>query len=59
MPIRQRISPCLWFDDQAEAAVTFYTAIFPNSKIGNIARYGGARVSRLCRVALAAPRNQR
>jgi len=38
----QRISPCLWFDDQAEAAVEFYTSIFKNSKILKIARYGEA-----------------
>ena len=36
----QRITPCLWFDDQAEEAVDFYTAIFRNSKILNVARYG-------------------
>jgi predicted 3-demethylubiquinone-9 3-methyltransferase (glyoxalase superfamily) len=43
----QRITPCLWFDDQAEEAVSFYTSIFPNSKILNIARYGeeGSKVS--------------
>ena len=35
-----RISPCLWFDDQAEQAVAFYTGIFPNSRIVKIARYG-------------------
>src|SRR6185503_17286029 len=33
-------APCLWFDDQAEEAVKFYTGIFKNSKIGKIARYG-------------------
>ncbi|MEX2174370.1 MAG: VOC family protein [Pirellulaceae bacterium] len=38
----QRISPCLWFDAQAEEAVAFYTAIFKNSKIVNVARYGEA-----------------
>ena len=38
----QRITPCLWFDDQAEQAVAFYTAIFKNSRIANIARYGEA-----------------
>lgn len=38
----QRISPCLWFDDQAEQAAKFYTAIFKNSRILNIARYGEA-----------------
>ena len=34
------ISPCLWFDDQAEEAARFYTSIFPNSRIGRISRYG-------------------
>jgi hypothetical protein len=29
----QRISPFLWFDNQAEEAVDFHTSIFPNSKI--------------------------
>lgn len=38
----QQISPCLWFDDQAEAAVEFYTAIFENSKIINLTRYSEA-----------------
>jgi predicted 3-demethylubiquinone-9 3-methyltransferase (glyoxalase superfamily) len=38
----QRITPCLWFDDQAEAAAKFYTSIFDNSKILGIARYGEA-----------------
>jgi predicted 3-demethylubiquinone-9 3-methyltransferase (glyoxalase superfamily) len=38
----QKIMPCLWFDDQAEEAVNFYTSIFNNSKIGRIARYGQA-----------------
>ncbi|HUD00577.1 MAG TPA: VOC family protein [Candidatus Polarisedimenticolaceae bacterium] len=38
----QKITPCLWFDDQAEDAVAFYAGIFPNSKIVNIARYGEA-----------------
>ncbi|MFN8475233.1 MAG: VOC family protein [Anaerolineae bacterium] len=35
----QKIAPCLWFDNQAEEAVGFYTSIFPNSKIGNVMRY--------------------
>lgn len=42
MRINQRITPCLWFDHQAEEAVEFYTGIFKNSKIVNIARYGEA-----------------
>ncbi len=43
----QKITPFLWFDDQAEEAVNFYTSIFKNSKIGSIARYdeAGAKVS--------------
>lgn len=35
----QKIMPCLWFDTQAEEAVNFYTALFQDSKILNIARY--------------------
>ncbi|MEQ1626910.1 MAG: VOC family protein [Nitrospira sp.] len=38
----QKITPCLWFDDQAEEAATFYTSIFKHSKIGPITRYGEA-----------------
>ena len=43
----QKITPFLWFDNNAEEAVNFYTAIFKNSKIGKIARYGeaGAKAS--------------
>ena len=38
----QQLTPCLWFDDQAEAAARFYTGIFRNSKLGRISRYGEA-----------------
>lgn len=43
----QRMTPCLWFDDQAEEAAQFYVSIFQNSKMGPITRYGeaGAQVS--------------
>jgi predicted 3-demethylubiquinone-9 3-methyltransferase (glyoxalase superfamily) len=43
----QKITPCLWFDSQAEEAASLYVSIFKNSKIGNITRYGeaGATVS--------------
>jgi predicted 3-demethylubiquinone-9 3-methyltransferase (glyoxalase superfamily) len=37
-----KITPFLWFDSQAEEAANFYCSIFPNSKIGKIARYGKA-----------------
>jgi predicted 3-demethylubiquinone-9 3-methyltransferase (glyoxalase superfamily) len=36
----KRITPCLWFDDQAEEAARFYASVFKNSKIGKISRYG-------------------
>ena len=36
----QKITPCLWFDSNAEEAAKFYTSIFKNSKIGKISRYG-------------------
>lgn len=42
MQNNQKITPCLWFDDQAEEAAEFYTGIFRNSKILNISRYGEA-----------------
>ena len=38
----QKITPFLWFDDNAEEAVNFYTTIFKNSKIGNVSRYDEA-----------------
>jgi predicted 3-demethylubiquinone-9 3-methyltransferase (glyoxalase superfamily) len=43
----QKISPSLWLDNQAEEAVNFYTSIFKNSKIIDVAHYGeaGAKVS--------------
>jgi predicted 3-demethylubiquinone-9 3-methyltransferase (glyoxalase superfamily) len=43
----QKITPCLWFDNQAEEAARFYTSIFKNSRIGHVTCYGeaGAGVS--------------
>lgn len=38
----QKITPNLWFDNQAEEAVKFYTSIFKDSRIGKISRYGKA-----------------
>lgn len=38
----QRITPCLWFDHQAEQAVAFYTGIFPNSRVLAVSHYGEA-----------------
>ena len=39
MRIASKISPCLWFDDQAEEAARFYTSIFPDSRIVKISHY--------------------
>jgi predicted 3-demethylubiquinone-9 3-methyltransferase (glyoxalase superfamily) len=36
----QKITPFLWFNDQAEDAMNFYTSIFKNSKIESVRRYG-------------------
>ena len=43
----QRISVCLWFDDQAEEAVDFYLSIFKNSSVRSVTRYDeeGARAA--------------
>jgi len=43
----QKVTPCLWFNNQAEDAAKFYASIFKNSKIGDMTRYGeaGAKVS--------------
>src|SRR6267143_248079 len=38
----QKITPFLWFDNNAEEAAQFYTSIFKNSKILNVSRYGDA-----------------
>jgi len=38
----QKITPCLWFDTQAEEAAKFYIAVFDNSRIVNTTRYGKA-----------------
>ena len=36
------ITPCLWFDTEGEEAAKFYTSVFPNSRIVDVARYGDA-----------------
>ena len=42
MPQIQKITPFLWFDDQAEQAATLYTSIFSDSRIVEVSRYGEA-----------------
>ncbi len=36
----QKITPCLWFDHQAEEAASFYVSLFANSGISNVSRFG-------------------
>ena len=36
------LTPCLWFDKEAEEAAKYYTGIFPNSRINSVTRYGKA-----------------
>jgi predicted 3-demethylubiquinone-9 3-methyltransferase (glyoxalase superfamily) len=40
MAIIQKITPCLWFDTQAEEAAKFYVSLFNNSAMGAVTRYG-------------------
>jgi len=42
MSIKQKITPFLWFDSNAEEAMNFYVSIFKNSKILEVTRYGEA-----------------
>ena len=39
MQFKHKISPCLWFDSEAEEAANLYVDIFPNSLITNVTRY--------------------
>lgn len=39
MSLVQKITPCLWFDHQAEEAAAFYVSIFPDSRIHGVTRY--------------------
>jgi predicted 3-demethylubiquinone-9 3-methyltransferase (glyoxalase superfamily) len=38
----EKITPFLWFNDNAEEAMNFYVSIFKNSKVGSVSRYGDA-----------------
>jgi len=40
--ITQKITPFLWFDNNAEEAMNFYVSVFNNSKIATVTRYGDA-----------------
>lgn len=40
MTIKQRVSTCLWYDDNGEEAANFYVSLFPNSRVIGVMRYG-------------------
>ena len=42
MQLKHPLTPCLWFDDQAEDAANLYCSVFPNAKITTISRYPDA-----------------
>jgi predicted 3-demethylubiquinone-9 3-methyltransferase (glyoxalase superfamily) len=42
MQTLSRITPCLWFDQQAEEAANYYVGIFPHSRLTAVSRYGEA-----------------
>lgn len=42
MPLVSTITPCLWFDGQAEEAANFYVDIFPHSRVTTVCHYGDA-----------------
>ncbi|UGS38954.1 VOC family protein [Capillimicrobium parvum] len=48
------ITPCLWFDDQAEQAAEFYLSVFPNSRIVETAHYTDANPGQAGRVMIVA-----
>jgi predicted 3-demethylubiquinone-9 3-methyltransferase (glyoxalase superfamily) len=43
----QKITPFLWFDDQAEEAANFYVSLFKNSKIKQVSRYMGKEAAQV------------
>jgi predicted 3-demethylubiquinone-9 3-methyltransferase (glyoxalase superfamily) len=42
MPTITKITPCLWFDTEAEEAARFYTSVFEDSRIVEVMHYGSA-----------------
>jgi predicted 3-demethylubiquinone-9 3-methyltransferase (glyoxalase superfamily) len=40
--LKQRLTPCLWFDKEAEEAANFYVGIFKSSRITSVTRYPSA-----------------
>lgn len=40
--MQKKVTPCLWFDTQAEEAARFYVSVFPDARLGKITHYTGA-----------------
>ncbi len=40
--MKQKITPCLWYDGNAEDAAKFYASVFQDSEIGKTSNYDGA-----------------
>lgn len=49
----QRITPFLWFDEEAEEAMNFYTSVFEDSKVIGVSRYGEAFPGKAGKVMIA------
>ena len=49
----QSITPFLWFNDEAEEAMKFYTSIFKKSKVGKTIRYGGGSKGKVMSVTFS------
>ena len=49
----QTITPFLWFNNEAEEAMKFYTSIFKKSKMGRITRYGGGSKGKVMSVTFS------
>ena len=47
MQPKSKVTPFLWFNNQAEEAVKFYVSIFANSRLVDVARWGNCWVARM------------
>ena len=47
-PVRQKVTPCLWFDGYAEQAVAYYVSLLPDSRIDRVVRSPVDTPSGLC-----------
>ena len=47
-----RITPCLWFDTEAEEAAQFYTSAFPNSGIVRVTHYGSSAMLQMRKIVI-------